>query len=110
MAFLPDTVRKRYLSYMTFTKHNERTITTEAGYLKELDKVRKLRYALDNEEEMSGVICVGAPIFNYTGFPCGAIWVSGPKDRLTTETFDHTVDTVKKVALKISNDLGYVRL
>lgn len=110
MAFLPDTVRKRYLSHMTFTKHNERTITTEATYLKELDKVRSLRYALDNEEEMSGVICVGAAIFNYTGFPCGAIWVSGPKDRITTKVFEHTVDSVKKTALKISNDLGYVRL
>lgn len=38
---------------------------------------------MDNEEELSGVICVGAPIFNYTGYPCGAIWISGPKDRLS---------------------------
>lgn len=110
MAFLPDTVRKRYLAQMDYTIYNDRTITNEADYLKELDKVRNLRYAMDNEEEMSGVICVGAPIFNYTGFPCGAIWVSGPKDRLTTEVFDLTVKSVKQIAQDISNDLGYVRL
>ena len=40
---------------------------------------------MDNEEELNGVICIGAPIFNYTGYPCGAIWISGPKDRLSKE-------------------------
>ena len=75
MAYLPKTVRDRYLSYMTFTRYNSRTITSREAYLEELEKVGKLGYAMDNEEELSGVICVGAPIFNYTGYPCGAIWV-----------------------------------
>ena len=85
MAYLPNTVRDRYLSYMEFTRYNARTITTRDAYLEELEKVRKLGYAMDNEEELNGVICIGAPIFNYTGYPCGAIWISGPKDRLSKE-------------------------
>ena len=74
MAYLPNTVRDRYLSYMTFPRYNDRTITSREVYLRELESVRKKGYAIDNEEEMSGVICVGAPILNYTGYPCGAIW------------------------------------
>lgn len=109
MAYLPNTVRKRYLSYMQFAKYNEKTIASEEAYLKELEKVRTLGYALDLEEELSGVICVGAPIFNYTGYPCGAIWVSGPKDRLNTQVFELTVDCVKDVAKKISHDLGFLK-
>ncbi len=45
---------------MTFAKYNARTITNRDAYLEELEKVRKLGYAMDNEEELNGVICVGA--------------------------------------------------
>ena len=107
MAYLPNTVRDRYLSYMTFARYNSRTITTREAYLEELERVRKVGYAMDNEEELNGVICVGAPIFNYTGYPCGAIWISGPKDRLTKEIFRSTVDNIKEVVQSISAELGY---
>lgn len=38
MAYLPNTVRDRYLSYMTFAKYNARTITNRDAYLEELEK------------------------------------------------------------------------
>ena len=63
--------------------------------------------AMDNEEELNGVICIGAPIFNYTGYPCGAIWISGPKDRLSKEVVRVSADCIRKVAQTISLELGY---
>jgi len=110
MAYLPDTVRNRYLSYMDFPRYNSRAIIDKDEYLKELDKVRTVGYAMDNEEEMSGVICVGAPIFNYTGYPCGAIWISGPKDRLTKEVIKSDIVSIKEVARLISAELGYSKV
>ena len=107
MAYLPNTVRERYLSYMTFARYNERTISSREAYLEELEKVQRLGYAIDNEEEMNGVICVGAPIFNYTGYPCGAIWISGPKDRLPEEVIKDSVKTIKEIAGRISVELGF---
>ena len=107
MAYLPNTVRDRYLSYMKFERYNARTITDRDTYLEELEKVRKQGYALDNEEEMSGVICIGAPIFNYTGYPCGAIWISGPKDRLVKEVIRVSAESIRKVALNVSAELGF---
>lgn len=109
MAFLPNTLRDRYLAFMTFTRYNERTITQKEDYLRELEKVRKQGYALDNEEEMNGVICVGAPIFNYKGYPCGAIWISGPKDRLTPEVVLTSAQQIKEITRAISFELGYSR-
>lgn len=105
MAYLPVTVRNRYLSYMTFPRYNSRTITSREVYLEELEKVYQQGYALDNEEELSGVICVGAPVLNYTGYPCGSIWISGPKDRLTEEQLRSTVQIVKEIAGQISAEL-----
>ena len=110
MAYLPNTVRDRYLSYMEFTRYNARTIVSREAYLKELENVRKLGYALDNEEELNGVICIGAPIFDYTGYPCGAIWISGPKDRLSGKVVFASSACIRQVAQDISFELGYSKL
>ena len=75
-----------------------------------LEKVRRMGYALDNEEELNGVICVGAPIFNYTGYPCGAIWISGPKDRLSAQVVQSSAECIKQVAQSISSELGYSKI
>lgn len=109
MAYLPNTVRDRYLSLMEFHPYNDRTIVTAKDYLEELEKVRKQGYAMDNEEEMSGVICVGAPLFNYIGYPCGAIWISGPKDRLKGKVLTSTISAVKNTSTDISKKLGYIK-
>lgn len=110
MAYLPNTVRERYLSYMGFERYNARTITTREAYLEELENVRKLGYALDNEEELNGVICIGAPILNYTGYPCGAIWISGPKDRLSKEAIRNSAGYIRQIAQDISEELGFRRI
>lgn len=110
MAYLPVAVRNRYLSYMTFHRYNSRTITSREAYLEELEAVYQQGYALDNEEELSGVICVGAAILNYTGYPCGSIWISGPKDRLTKDIVRKTGLIIKEIAGQISIELGYRRI
>ncbi|MDH6303858.1 DNA-binding IclR family transcriptional regulator [Parabacteroides sp. PF5-5] len=109
MAYLPDTVCNRYLGFMEFTRFNERTITSREVYLKELEKVRDYGYAVDNEEELSGVICVGAPVFNYTGYPCGAVWISGPKDRLSQAAIKESAMHIKEITGQISAELGYCK-
>ena len=61
----------------------------------------------DNEEEMTGVICIGAAILDYTGYPCGAIWMLGPKDRLPKEVMQTSAKAIVQVAKQISKELGY---
>ena len=53
-----------------------RSIVSEKDYLAELLKVRKLGYALDNEEYLPGVKAVAASLGNHRGLPL-AIWVVG---------------------------------
>lgn len=109
MAYLPNTVRDRYLSYMEFKRFNERTITSRERYLEELENVFRQGFAMDNEEELSGVICIGAPVFNFRGYPCGAIWISGPKDRLPENVIEEDAALIKEAAARISAELGYIR-
>ena len=109
-------VRLDYLSFDEDTKRYKLTrklLTLGFRSLNEhnlLETVLPHLRALDNEEELSGVICVGAPVLNYTGYPCGSIWISGPKDRLTEEQLRSTVQIVKEIAGQISAELGYRRV
>lgn len=107
MAFLPEHIRNSYLEKMIYTQHNSRTIKNEAEYIKELEKVRKTGVGLDQEEELSGVLCIGAPIFNFDAYPCGSIWISGPKDRLPAETVEQFSKEILNTTRAISAELGY---
>lgn len=107
MAFMPESTRKSYLAKMKYEIYNSNTISSEEAYLKELETVRVKGYAVDMEEELYGVVCVGAPVFNYTNVPCGSIWISGPKDRLPKETMTMYANSILSVTQSISFELGY---
>ncbi len=92
---------------MSFDYHNERTITKREEYIRELEYVFRHGYAMDREEELTGVMCIGAPILNHVGYPLGAIWTSAPKDRVLKQSVEYYVERIKGIAESISKDIGY---
>lgn len=84
------------------------TITDPDELLKELDRIRDRRYAIDNEELEIGLRCVAAPISDYTGYAVGAISVSGPSARIELDGDEHKriADLVVAAAGAISKELG----
>jgi DNA-binding IclR family transcriptional regulator len=70
---------------------------------KELDKVRRQGYAIDNEEAELGVRCIGAGIRDDTGGLVAGLSVSAPAERMKAAWSG----MVKETAEKISRDLGY---
>jgi DNA-binding IclR family transcriptional regulator len=84
------------------------TISSPEVLLKELEKVRNIGFAIDDQENEIGVRCVGAPIFDYTSKVIGAISVSGPENRLTHERSLELGPFMKETALNISNKMGYM--
>ena len=67
-------------------RRTARTIVDINNLTKELAKVRRLGYAVDNEEDADGVICVGAAYHDHTGRCAGAISVTGLKADFPAET------------------------
>ena len=63
---------------------------------------------MDLAEEIEGMHCVGAPIFDRKGYPIAAIWITGPSIRLETSKLDKVGKKVKKCADNISGKLGYI--
>ena len=81
LAYTPDAERRTILDRASFEAFTEKTITDIALLQNELQRVKKEGYSIDDEEYLIGLICFGAPIFDYHGDPIAAISVSCPKYR-----------------------------
>jgi IclR family acetate operon transcriptional repressor len=82
-------------------------LVTRGALDRELDLIRRQRFAIDEEENETGARCVGAPIFDHGGTCVGAVSVSGPATRLTSDRVDAIAVRVIDAAASISKRLGY---
>ena len=73
----------------------------------ELDRIRESGIAVDREEYMTGLRCVGAPVFDGEGSCVAGIDVMFPVYRISRETEESFVPLVRKAAAEISRGLGY---
>ncbi len=83
------------------------SITLVKALESELTLVRSRGYAIDNEENEVGVRCVGAPIFDYTTKPIGAISISAPCERMDQERCNSLGPLLLKAAQNVSRRKGY---
>lgn len=107
VAFLPPTERESVLKRLKFTRYNERTLDSRAKFEAEIAEVRARGYGLDRAEQIEGLHCVGAPIFNHRGYPIAAIWVTGPSFRFAASDLPRIGTRVVAAANRISQRFGY---
>lgn len=107
MAFLPDEEIVKVIEEKGLQRFTQNTITEKELLMKELQKIRKLGYAVDNMEHEEGVRCVGAPLWNHTGNVFASISVSGPSQRLGYEKIPDIAKKVMSVANEISRKMGF---
>ncbi len=96
LAFLPEDKLYKYLDRISFTAYSSATISNRADFIRELQKVRRCGYAVDIEEYVRGMNCVGVPVFDSDNFPAAAIWVVGPSERLRAENFQSIAEVMKE--------------
>jgi IclR family transcriptional regulator, acetate operon repressor len=87
-------------------KQTPATITERERLIAELDRWRPHGYSVDDEESVSGMRCVGAPIIDGEGQAVAAISISAPVGRLTPERFDQVGALVRRAAAAISAVIG----
>ena len=87
-----------------------RTKTTRVALSRVLNQVRRLGYAVEDQEATVGDAVIAAPIFGRDTVVAGAIGVVGAADRLLAQaTRDELVRVVQESARAISRDLGAAR-
>ena len=107
LAYLPKDEKELLLKKIKYTKYTDKTILNKQNYLNVLKEVKNQGYAIDHAEEIEGMHCIAAPIFNRKDYPVAAIWITGPSMRIHESDFDSIGRDVRYHADKVSKKLGF---
>ena len=105
MAWLPEDEIHRILAD-GMKRFTENTITEFPAFIEALRVVRRNGYALDREEFLPGVICVGAAIRDQAGTVIGAISASTPSMRATEDHIALMRDEICAATRALSAEFG----
>ena len=83
LSLQPDAEREAILSAMPLTRYTNDTITDLATLREALEGVRESGVGIDDQEFMSGVVCIAVPVTTENGNVVGSIAVSAPEARIT---------------------------
>jgi IclR family acetate operon transcriptional repressor len=105
LAWLPEDEMQRILS-SGMKRCTEKTITEFPQLLESLRVVRRNGYAIDREEYLPGVICVGAAIRDQAGTVIGAISASTPTMRASEAHISLMRDEINAATRALSAEFG----
>ena len=108
LAYLPDPELDQIIK-AGLLRHNENTIVSPKKLREHLELVRKLGYAVDNEEATIGLRGIGAPILDRDSQAIASISVSGTTTQITEENLSSLAGKVKQAATEISRCLGSIQ-
>jgi DNA-binding IclR family transcriptional regulator len=90
-------------------RYTQHTITDPNGLKTELDNIKKVGYAFDNEECEDGARCIAVPLRDYTGKIKAGLSVSGPVVRMTDGHIFLHLPHLLNAAEQISFRMGWQR-
>ncbi|MEM7800619.1 MAG: IclR family transcriptional regulator [Chloroflexota bacterium] len=106
MAYLERSEISAILSKNLLT-YTPQTLTGYNDLMEELSEVRQKGYAVALGELETGLLAVGAPLFNHLGKPIAAISIEAPDSRNSEERLHQMAIPLKAAAAEISYKLGY---
>jgi len=98
----PDGLRT-YSQRTRLPQFTRNTITSASALERELERIRRSGYAVDNEEAELGVRCIGAGVRDDSGALVAGLSVSAPAERMKNAWSS----LVRRTAENISRSIGY---
>ncbi|HET7849924.1 MAG TPA: IclR family transcriptional regulator [Pseudolabrys sp.] len=105
LAWLPEDEMRRILAH-GMKRFTENTITDFSELVEALRIVRRKGYAIDREEFLPGVVCVGSAIRDQAGTVIGSISASTPRMRATDEHIALMRDEITAATRALSAEFG----
>lgn len=79
----------------------DQSITDREELLEHLDAIRERGFAVDEEEHISGLQCIGAPVLSGDGTVLGAVSISVPVTRMSDDEFYNEVPDMVRSATNV---------
>ena len=106
LAFRPAAELEELLSSINLTAHTPNTIINIKRLRQSLEEVRVQGYAVDDEELFSGIRCIAAPVFDFSGLPLHSLSLAGPTSRMTKDHILLIKEDLMKVCRELSERMG----
>jgi DNA-binding IclR family transcriptional regulator len=90
-------------------EYTSKTITDPLALQRELEKIRKHGYALDDEEFEIGIRCIAVPAIDYRGKLAGSMGISGPSTRMTLDRIPELATIAVEIGKALSERLSFTR-
>lgn len=110
LAAMPDTEIVAWVRKSVLAARTPNTITDPEKLLAQLSLIRARGFAVDNEENETGIWCVAAPVFDHSGRVAGAVSVSTLVLELGHPSVDDLSPRVREAAREISSAFGAIDL
>jgi IclR family acetate operon transcriptional repressor len=107
VAFLPQAELGGLLTRLRYERYAPKTIVTQSAFETELQRIRALGYAHDDEEHIEGIRCIAAPVFAYTGQAVGSLCIVGPRSRMTRQKLKELRPQLLSTCGALSERLGW---
>lgn len=107
LSELPQNQLTQYIQRTNLHPYTANTITLESKLRKELSKIKKQEYAIDNEEYELGLKGFASPIRDVSGGTIAALCVAGVSLRFDEKKTSETIELIKQYSREISLHLGY---
>lgn len=107
IAFMKENELQKILNDYDYFSQTENTITSEADFLKELEKVRNQGFAIDNQENEPGVRCIAVPIRNNENEIIAAISLSTLVARVDETQLGEFAAQLKQAGSELSEQMGF---
>ncbi|MFN7992710.1 MAG: IclR family transcriptional regulator [Bryobacteraceae bacterium] len=89
------------------TRFTINTICTMPALVKEMERIHRDGYAIDNEENILGCKCVAAPVLQSGREAIAAISISAPPSMIPPERIPELAACVKEICFTISMQIGH---
>jgi len=107
LAYMPQEKFDNIDSILELTAYTDNTITDWSQLKSELETIKNSGIAYDNEEHLTGIRGIGAPIRGSNGNVIATVAIVAPSSRISTAKMHQIAPQVERCAIKISHLLGY---
>lgn len=104
-TLVPDEARA-ILERLGLPRRTSHTVTKIPPLMRELKDVAERGYAVDDQEDTEGVLCLGAGIFDHNGQIAGAVSITGLKQSMPDSEIAPLSRTLIEYADRVSAALG----
>ena len=101
LSMQSDDALESLLRTLRLTKYTDTTMVDPGTLRSNLSEIRKAGVSIDNQEFMSGVVCIAVPVFDPTGRMRAGLAISAPEARVSADRVPEYAPVLRAAAARM---------